>query len=289
VEREFTSRKMWIKALKLQEKRIRAGKVKVPTTKLAKWLNIMNKKNVVPIFNRKNTVVTQKEILSIVRALKQARKVSKGLLIKAPRGVRSTRGGRSIYYFKDLSSGVEREFTSRKMWIKALKLQEKRIRAGKVKVPTTKLAKWLNIMNKKNVVPIFNRKNTVVTQKEILSIVRALKQARKVSKGLLIKAPRGVRSTRGGRSIYYFKDLSSGVEREFTSRKMWIKALKLQEKRIRAGKVKVPTTKLAKWLNIMNKKNVVPIFNRKNTVVTQKEILSIVRALKQARKVSKGL
>ncbi len=103
------------------------------------------------------------------RSVRDQQKLSKGLLIKAPRGVRSTRGGRSIYYFKDLSSGVEREFTSRKMWIKALKLQEKRIRAGKVKVPTTKLAKWLNIMNKKNVVPIFIEKHCSHTERDIIN------------------------------------------------------------------------------------------------------------------------
>jgi len=194
----------------------------------------------------------EKLLKVLLKQAARSRKLDKGLMIKAKR-VSATVGGKPVYQFEDIITGKNKRFFSRKSFLRAVKDQERLIRSGEVKVTKPRVAKWLNIINKNSVKPIYPKKNIGSKEKEkfVNMLLKQAARSRKLDKGLMIKAKR-VSATVGGKPVYQFEDIITGKNKRFFSRKSFLRAVKDQERLIRSGEVKVTKSSVKDFFNAIN-------------------------------------
>ena len=220
------------------------------------------------------------EFEKILRVLRKesarARKLDKGLMVKANR-VSTRMGGKPLYQFEDIITGQNKRFFSRKAFLKAVKEQERLIRSGEVQVKKGRIARWLNVINKNTVKPIYPKKNINAKEKQkfINMLLKESARARKLDKGLMVKANR-VSTRMGGKPLYQFEDIITGQNKRFFSRKAFLKAVKEQERLIRSGEVQVKKSSLKDFFNTINNQ----VSNKEGQTIK----LSIQRSVKQGEK-----
>lgn len=123
---------------------------------------------------------------------------------------------RGKFIFKDIRTGKTRVFNDRRTWFKAIKQQAKFLDTVQGK----------RILRKKG--KARTRPSRVALEKQRKFLRKQQKIEKKIKKGLQIKADRPPREMRGGKKVYPFTDKSTGKIRYFTSRKLWLKAVKKQ-------------------------------------------------------------
>jgi len=192
---QFSSRKLWLKAIKQQ--------AKVKPKGLVKTLK--------PIMKAKLKEALRKQ----KRALEQVRE---GEPISMRVG-KVEINGRIGFPLKG-KSGKIMLIKSRRLWLKAIKRQAK-------------------LKSKKPITRVVKKVEALTLEKERRLLRRQQSIENKIKQGKQVKATRTeFRLTLEGKKIYPFINSRTGILRNFTSRKLWLKAVKQQAKVRPKGLVK---------------------------------------------------
>lgn len=158
----------------------------------------------------------EKQRIKLRKEAKAARKIEKGLQVKAKRPAPVTIDGKKVYPFQNVRTGKVSYYKSRNQWIRAVKRQEKFLKTPEGKKLLKDQAKAKR------------QKQATKLEKERIRLRREAKAERKLAKGLMVKAERGTGVIRNGKKVYPFFDTATGKFRYFSSRKKWLSAVKQQ-------------------------------------------------------------
>ena len=161
-------------------------------------------------------------------------KIQKGIQVKAPRANFVIKNGRKVYPFKNVNTGKVRFFTSRKAWFKAVKQQAKTIKPIKPKAKLS-LEKQRRLLRKQQRIEEKLKRGLPIKARRVEGIffgeVSLSSGGELVSKGT--KGSRLLKKVK----LFPFKDTKTGKVRYFTSRALWIRAVKQKAKKIKPKKI----------------------------------------------------
>lgn len=229
--------------------------------------NVLLRRGVVVMDLRPISSVIRKVSLTKATWLKKSTAPkSKTLLVKSLEKVKPiVKKGKKVYPFKDIQTGKLRYFSTKKLYLKAVKAQAKFLE-------TVKGKRLLKKINK-----ISTKPARLALEKERVLLRKQLKLEQKLASGQQIKAPRGNYVKLNGKTVYPFEDIRTGNIRYFASRKTWLKAVKSQVKFMQTKE----GAKLALKLDRLK--------TRPARVALQKERMALRQQQKIEVKLSKGL
>jgi hypothetical protein len=241
--------------IKAQNNKLLKLKVQINDLKKSLWYKkIATKKQIVDIddfiknIDKKLNINNKfdKLIRELNRASKEQRKVLSGQSIKSPRASHLTVNGRKQWVFTDKFTGNVRYFPSYKQWFKAVKTQEKILRAGTFK-KAVRVQKKLGV--KKPKISVSEAKSLKAQRFQLRKEMNILN---KQKKGLMVKPDRNNFVIRGGKKQYPFYNVKTNTVRYFDSFKQWSKAVRLSAK---AQPKRLPT-RVSREFRVLFKDNV---------------------------------